>query len=99
MENNNIMIKITDSDLLNQIISWISTSDLKLQDPLAIKFIASGHGWYEFDLHLWDGKVAYLEAWVDRDDEEITISDRGIGAKSENRNWIGVSTIKIMKED
>lgn len=94
------MRKVTDADLLNQILSWVYTSNIMLRDLLSIKFISSGYGWYEFDLHLWDGKVAYLEAWTTRDDEEIVISDRcNPSVNYENREWIGVSEIKVTKED
>lgn len=72
------MRKMTEADLLNRVTQWIRTSGLQLQYPLAINFVAMGHGWVEFDLHLWDGKTAYLEAWVDREETEITIQDRGI---------------------
>ncbi len=72
------MRKMTEADLLNRVMQWIRTSELQLQYSLAINFVGVGHGWVEFDVQLWDGKTAYLEAWVDREGTAITIQDRGI---------------------
>jgi hypothetical protein len=75
------MRKMKEVELLNHVIEWIGDKVVlyevfRLQHDLDFTFIAMGHGWIEFDLHLWDGSTLYMEAWVDREETEITINNR-----------------------
>ena len=74
------MRKMTESKMINHVLSWLSNhiekETFRLQHSLAINFVAMGHGWCEFDLHLWDGSKLYMEAWVDREETEIILTNR-----------------------
>tara|TARA_Y100000385_G_C12815139_1_gene517860 strand:+ start:115 stop:390 length:276 start_codon:yes stop_codon:yes gene_type:complete len=74
------MKNITEAETLNHVVEWLSDNiereTFRLQHVYAIKFIAMGHGWIEFDLHLFDGSMLYMEAWVDRDQSAMTITNR-----------------------
>tara|TARA_B100000497_G_C7687487_1_gene416993 strand:+ start:2475 stop:2774 length:300 start_codon:yes stop_codon:yes gene_type:complete len=77
------MRKTTEAELLNIIMKWLSDEHERcilgmprLQHDFAIHFVGMGHGWVEFNLEFWDGKTAFLEAWVDREETELTIGDR-----------------------
>ena len=76
------MRKITEAQMINHVLSWLSESfekeTFRLQHAHAIKFVAMGHGWCEFDLHLSDGSYLDMEAWVDREETEITITNRNV---------------------
>jgi hypothetical protein len=75
-----IMREMTEVAMINQVLSWLSNhiekETFRLQHAYAVNFVAMGHGWCEFDLHLWDGSCQYMEAWVDREETEITITNR-----------------------
>ncbi len=73
------MRKIDEADLMNYIFKWLSNQEAhqRLQHAYAIKFVAMGHGWCEFDLHLWDGSTSCMEAYVERD-ETIHINERTV---------------------
>ena len=74
------MRKMTESKMINHVLSWLSNhiekETFRLQHSYAIEFVAMGHGWCEFDLHLWDGSKLYMEAWVDREETEIILTNR-----------------------
>ncbi len=71
---------MTEAEMINHVLSWLSNhierETFRLQHAYAIKFVAMGHGWCEFDLHLWDGSHLYFEAWVDRQETELTFTNR-----------------------
>jgi len=66
--------------LINHVLSWLADQveegEVRLQHDFACEFVAMGHGWCEFDLHLWDGSTLFIEAWVDREETEITFVNR-----------------------
>ena len=71
------MRKTSEADLMNYVFKWLAEQvdeleTFRLQHAYAIKFVAMGHGWCEFYLHLWDGSTLFIEAWVDREETEIT---------------------------
>ena len=75
------MRKMTEVNLINHVLSWLGDKVIldevfRLQHDLAVKFVGMGHGWVHFDLHLWDGSYLYMEAWVDREETELTITNR-----------------------
>lgn len=88
------MRKITETQMINHVLSWLSEhfekailyakdgdpqhETFKLQHAHAIKFVAMGPGWCEFDLHLFDHSYLEMEAWVDREETEITITNRNV---------------------
>ena len=65
------MRKIDEADLMNHVLSWLSEQmemeTFRLQHAYAVEFVAMGNGWCEFNLHLWDGSISYMEAYVERD--------------------------------
>ena len=72
------MRKMTEVNLINHVLSWLGDKVIldeafRLQHDLAV---GMGHGWVHFDLHLWDGSYLYMEAWVDREETELTITNR-----------------------
>ena len=89
------MRKTTEAEMLNFVMRWLADEGLsiipKLQYDFAIHFVGMGYGWVEFDLELWDGKTACLEAWIDREETELTIGDseRWSAGIKENRWKIG----------
>jgi hypothetical protein len=91
------MRKTTEAEMINFVMRWLADEGLskipKLQYDFAIHFVGMGHGWVEFDLELWNGKTAFLEAWIDREETELTIGDRErlCEAITENRWRIGSS--------
>ena len=75
------MTKLQDSELINHVLNWLSKhvddkETFRLQHSYSVEFIAMGHGWCEFDLHLWDGSTLYMECWIDRQDTELTFTSR-----------------------
>jgi hypothetical protein len=74
------MRKMTEVAMINHVLSWLSNhiekETFRLQHAYAVNFVAMGHGWCEFDLHLWDGSYQHMEAWVDREETELTITNR-----------------------
>jgi hypothetical protein len=67
------MRKIDEADLMNHVFEWLAKQvgeleTFRLQHAYAIKFVAMGNGWCEFDLHLWDGSTSCMEAYVERDE-------------------------------
>lgn len=99
------MRKITEAKILNFVMLWLSDEHErcilgmpKLQHDFAIHFVALGHGWVEFNLEFWDGRTAFLEVWVDREETELTIGDReGLceNISDENRWRMGVVKLKM----
>ena len=88
------MRKTTEAEMLNFVMRWLADEGLsiipKLQYDFAIHFVGMGYGWVEFELELWDGKTACLEAWIDREETELTIGDREcVWGMKENRWSIG----------
>jgi hypothetical protein len=76
------MRKIDEADLMNHVFEWLAKQvdeleTFRLQHAYAIKFVAMGNGWCEFDLHLWDGSTSCMEAYVERD-ETIHINERTV---------------------
>ena len=76
------MRKIDEADLMNHVFEWLAKQvdeleTFRLQHAYAIKFVAMGHGWCEFDLHLWDGSTSCMEAYVERD-ETIHVNKRTV---------------------
>ena len=74
------MRKFSEADMVNCVLSWLANHEEKetfrLQHNYAVEFVAMGHGWCEFDLHLWNGSTIYAEAWVDREETEVTFTNR-----------------------
>ena len=77
------MRKMTEVELINKVLSWVGDKvrfkqgfGLQHDAPDAVKFVAMGHGWLHFDLQMWDGSTLYMEAWVDREETELTITNR-----------------------
>ncbi len=74
------MRKFSESEMINCILTWLSNhmekETFRLQHSYAIEFVAMGHGWVHFDLHLWNGSKLYMEAWVDREETELTFTNR-----------------------
>ena len=91
------MRKMKEVELLNHVIEWIGDKVVldeafRLQHDLDFTFIAMGHGWVEFDLHLCDGSTVYMEAWVDREETELTFTNRGLFSEAELK-FLDVITI------
>jgi len=80
------MRKFSETDMVNCVLTWLSNhvekETFRLQHSYSIKFIAMGHGWCEFDLHRWDGSKLYMEAWVDREETELTFTNRNYDTAS-----------------
>ena len=74
------MREMTEVAMINHVLSWLSNhierETFRLQHAYAVNFVGMGHGWVHFDLHLWDGSYLYMEAWVDREETELTITNR-----------------------
>tara|TARA_R110000824_G_scaffold386750_1_gene581768 strand:+ start:594 stop:875 length:282 start_codon:yes stop_codon:yes gene_type:complete len=75
------MTKLEDSELINHVLKWLShhvddMETFRLQHSYAVEFLAMGHGWCEFDLDLWDGTTLGVECWIDRQDTELTFTNR-----------------------
>ena len=74
------MRKFSESEMINCVLTWLSNhtekETFRLQHNYSVEFVAMGHGWCEFDLHLWDGSTIYMEAWVDREETELTLTNR-----------------------
>jgi len=79
------MRKMTEAKLINHVLSWLGNQvekeTFRLQHDFACEFVAMGHGWCEFDLHLWDGSTMHMEAWVDREETEITFAKRSANGR------------------
>jgi hypothetical protein len=67
---------MTEAKLINHVLSWLADQvekeRFRLQHDFACEFVAMGHGWCDFDLHLWDGSTLFISAWVGREETEIT---------------------------
>lgn len=74
------MRKMSESDLVNCVLSWLANhtemETFRLQHSYAVEFVTMGHGWVHFDMWLWDGSKLYMEAWVDREETEVTFTNR-----------------------
>jgi len=74
------MRKFSESEMINCVMSWLSNhiekETFRLQHAYAIEFVAMGHGWVHFDLYLWVGGKLCMEAWVDREETEVTFTNR-----------------------
>ena len=79
------MRKMTETDLINHVLRWVGEKvrvpsdtffSLQHAGPDAVEFVGMGHGWVHFDLHLWNGSRLHMDAWTDREETELTITNR-----------------------